>query len=149
MDMNDVTRFLAPDEPDYEAAVTVLGPAALPLLHELVNGPDVMMASKATYLAGLIGGGDATEVVQTAASHDQPIVRIAAASTVGMIEADVALELAEQLWDDDAPGIRAVIARAATTMPSATSRRRIRDLATADPDESISKLGTLIPDVTA
>jgi hypothetical protein len=54
--MRDARAQLDPEEPDYHQAAE-LGPAALPLLEQLVRGADPMLAAKAAYLASLIPPG--------------------------------------------------------------------------------------------
>lgn len=76
--MSEVRGRLEREDVDYTAAAT-LGEAALPHLAELAAGEDTTLATKAVYLAGVIGGPGAVEIITAAAESGDPIVRIAAA----------------------------------------------------------------------
>lgn len=62
-----------------------LGPAAMPFLMELVQGGDLGLASKATYLASLIKT-EQSKLQQKAETDPEPFVRELAASTVQEME---------------------------------------------------------------
>ena len=79
--MHQVLAQIDKDEPDYEKAAK-LGKGALPHLQQIVEADDAMLASKAAYLAGLIGGAGGIEVLDKAAEHRAPIVRVAAADAI-------------------------------------------------------------------
>lgn len=119
--MEDVRAALDPEEPDYEAAAR-LGEEAMPHLQELAGGPDPMLASKAVYLAGLIGGDDAGEIVLTAAHDDDAAVRVAAASSTRRLSADATEAVLIDLVADSDPGVRKMAHRAIPQRPSARLR---------------------------
>lgn len=75
--LEDVLGVLQAEEPNYSDAA-LLGADALPYLAHLVRGEDALIASKAAYLAGVIGGSEAIDVLLQAAQHRSPEVRIAA-----------------------------------------------------------------------
>lgn len=116
--LQDVRALLDVDEPDYVFA-SLLGPAALPHLHELVTTGEPMLASKAAYLAGLIEGGG--EVVATAAASEEPLVRIAAAGTAVNLSAQEAEPILASLVDDGELGVRVTAAKAVLAETSAVS----------------------------
>ncbi|OLR95397.1 hypothetical protein [Actinokineospora bangkokensis] len=66
---------------DYDDAAA-LGPQAVPHLSTLVAGADTVLAAKALYLAGVIGGPAAKALLDAAAGHPDPIVRIAASAAL-------------------------------------------------------------------
>lgn len=76
-----VLAVLNVEEPDY-ALVPALGEEAVPFLRQLVDGVDSLLASKAAYAAGLIGGMAAQDVLNRAAQHPSDIIRVAAAATL-------------------------------------------------------------------
>jgi HEAT repeat protein len=116
--MEDVRAALDPDEPDYQAAASMLGEGAVSHLSALVEGEDPMLASKAAYLAGLIGGDDATAVVVAAAHHDDATVRVAAASsTEHLTDEETEAVLVDLVGDSDA-GVRKLAHRALPDEPS-------------------------------
>ena len=61
--MKDVRAWLDADEVDYENAKK-LGSAAIPFLMELVQGGDLGLASKATYLASMIKSEQSAAVLE-------------------------------------------------------------------------------------
>lgn len=99
-----VLDFLRQEETDYPAAAK-LGEAALPSLMAIIQGSDVGLASKATYLAGLIGGGTQEQALTLAAQHQSPIVRVAAASAVKNLAPGAAERLLGPLLNDGDLGV--------------------------------------------
>lgn len=140
MTMEQVRAFLDPEEPDYATAGVTLGPDALPHLEELAGGDDPMMASKAVYLAGLIGGDDARPILTAAAEHSDPVVRVSAAASVQNLDDDAALELGRRLLDDDDIGVRKVAVNAASRIESADVRNALQERVRSDQDEYIRSL---------
>ena len=110
--MKDVRRILDPDEPNYRAAAE-LGPEAVDLLRELVDGDDPMLASKAAYAAGMLEGDLGAEVVRAAARSTDVTVRVAAAASARNLPAAVAAPILGDLIADEDPGIRKVARRSA------------------------------------
>lgn len=126
-----------PEEPDY-AAATTLGADAIPHLQSIVQGDDAMLASKAVYLAGLISDLGSREVVETAAHHANPAVRVAAAAAAGSLPADAASDLLVDLVTDSDPGVRKV---ARSSVPEGRSDALAQRLAEA-PGEAGEDEGT-------
>lgn len=134
--MSQVLAELDKDEPNYSAAAS-LGPDALPHLRQITEAADVMRASKATYLAGLIGGAQATSIVEQAIAHNDPIVRVAAAHAFGS-GLDAPAPLLERLLDDADVGVRKLAVRAARKTPGRkTLKGKISKMASDDPDPNI------------
>lgn len=119
--MEDVRAALDPEEPDYESAAR-LGEGAMPHLRDLARGDDPMLASKAIYLAGLIGGDDAGDIVLTAARDDDPTIRVAAASSTSRLSTDATEAVLIDLVADGDPGVRKFAHRAIPQAPSARLR---------------------------
>ena len=69
--LQDVVRQLNRDEPDYVRAAQ-LGPEALPHLRQLIEGDDLGLAAKATYLAGIMNADESTRLLEIAARHPRP-----------------------------------------------------------------------------
>jgi hypothetical protein len=95
-----VRSALDSEEPDYESAQT-LGFEALPFLAELANSADIMLASKAVYLAGLINGEQTSFILQAAARHKNSIMRTTAASVVGRLDVKISNQLLLELLNDN------------------------------------------------
>ena len=115
--MEQVRAVLDPEEPDYEKG-TELGAEALPHLRTLINGDDQMLASKATYLAGLIKSDDSADVVKEAAQSSNEAVRVAAAAAARNLPSTKASEVLEELVGDADPGVRKVAREAVPKRPS-------------------------------
>ena len=77
--MEQVRAVLDPEEPDYAQAAQ-LGSEALPQLMSLIRGTDLGLAMKAASLAGMIQGRESVNVLEQAAKHADPRIRIAAAA---------------------------------------------------------------------
>jgi HEAT repeat protein len=105
--MEQVRFALLPEEPDYKAAAQ-LGPEALPLLHELVQGSDPELATKAASLAGLIDDPGASDVLHAAASSEHASARVAAAHATRQLSPQLAAPVLARLVADDDAGVRKV-----------------------------------------
>jgi HEAT repeat protein len=104
--MQQVRAALDPDEPRYGEA-SRLGPESLPHLQDLVSGSaGTGLAAKAAYLASLVEGADAVQVVTDAAASTDPIVRAAAAGALQNLSAADQVSVARTLLDDDDSGVR-------------------------------------------
>lgn len=131
--MEDVRRAIDPEEPDYERAAASLGAEALPFLAELSRGEDVMTASKAVSLAGVIGGDEAMPIIEEAAEASPPEVRIFASRAAGRFGADAEDVLARLLTDGDS-GVRKYAVRAVADVPSRRLREVLESMRADDAD---------------
>jgi hypothetical protein len=132
--MSQVKAALAPEEPKYKEAAK-LGAGALPHLKKLVHGDDPLMASKATYLAGLIDAEGSGDIVAAAAQSDHVTVRVAAANTAAHVtNADSAVY--EALLADHDVGVR----KAAVNSVGKAARGDLKPLVQrmADSDTAVS-----------
>jgi hypothetical protein len=135
--MEQVLASLQPDEPNYNAAKG-LGPEALPHLRRLVEGRDPMLASKATYLAGLIGGQEGMATVMAAARSADVTVRAAAAGAVAhMPEAGPVLA---RLLEDAREDVRRIAVQSVRPDVGPDLRARLERIAEADPDSTVRGL---------
>lgn len=103
-----VKAALDPEEPAYTRAANELGEAALPHLSRLIAGDHPMLASKAAYLAGLIGTAGAADVLHRAARSTSARVRVAAAAAAAKLPADHASDVLVDLVDDNDAGVQKV-----------------------------------------
>lgn len=134
--MQQVLVQLDREEPDY-AEATRLGRGAVPHLALIVEADDPLRAAKAAYLATLIPGPEAFEVVRKAASHRDPQVRVSAA--YGLRNAAAAGpgagELVEKLLGDPDAGVRKLAVRTAGHLKRPELRKRVEAIANGDPAE--------------
>jgi HEAT repeat protein len=139
--LEQVRAALDPEEVNYRAAAQ-LGPEALPHLAVLARGPDMMLASKATYLASLIQGAQAEQIVEEAAAHPEPAVRVAAASGLKNLKSeDAASRIADRLIADRDLGVRKLTVQSVAALPMPQLKQRMRAAAERDPDQIIRDLG--------
>ena len=131
-----VQGLLAAEEPDYEQGAA-LGPDAVPFLGRLVAGGDPMMASKAAYLVGMIGGPRAMDVLQTAAHSDQAIVRLATAATARNLSHPAASQVVKLFVTDADPGVRRAALESVSGAVDRSLENTLTEMAGSDPDPSI------------
>lgn len=134
--MDEIRAWLDPDEIDYPAAAAALGQRAVPRLQELAGGTDNLLATKAIYLASLIGGDNAHRLVADAARQTDPVRRVAAASGLRNLTEDAALPLVGEFLADADPGVRKVALASAASFDSAEMRAQIRRAAEQDPESA-------------
>lgn len=138
--MTDVRRWLDADEPDYEGARRTLGADAAPHLRQLILGTDLALASKATYLASLTGGGEALPLLQAAHARGEPVLSVAAAAGIRNLSQQDGAQLFEQLHADPDPGVRKVALKSGMGLRSPQVAARYQALASGDPEPFIRAL---------
>jgi hypothetical protein len=138
--MKDVRRWLDPEEPDYEGARQALGSEAIPLLLLLIEGSDLGLASKATYLASLIPGPESVALLRAAQARNQPVLRVAAASAIRNLSQSDGEQLFELLHADPDPGVRKVTLNSGIGLTSPKVRAHYQAAAASDADPAIRAL---------
>ena len=131
-----VQAALDPDEPNYSEAAK-LGTAALPHLDKLVREASPMLASKATYLAALIGGETAADILRHAAVHPNSIVKAAVASGARLLPNSTASHLLLLLLNDSNLNVRRAAIKAYSSNHDDVVRLRIENMQRNDPDAGI------------
>lgn len=139
-----VRAALDPEEPAYNKAAAALGAEAIPHLARLITGDHPMLASKAAYLAGLIGTDEGVEVLHKAARSGDVRVRIAAAAAAGKLPADSASDVLINLIDDGDIGVQKVALNAVPNASSANLRMRIESLSAGKADTPIRSLSQAV-----
>jgi len=132
--MKDVRAWLDADEPDYAGAKQALGTAAVPFLLQLVQGGDLALASKATYLASMIQSAQSPAVVHAAAQSREAILRVAAASCIRNLPLVQAEKVLDSLKGDPDAGVRKVAVKSATRFTSARVAAKLELMAQSDPE---------------
>jgi hypothetical protein len=139
--IEQVRDALEPEEVNYRAAAQ-LGPEALPHLAELARGPDMMLASKAIYLASLIEGGQAEQILEEAAGNPEPVLRVAAATGLKNVKTENAAgRIADRLIADRDLGVRKLTVLSVAALPMPALRQRMRSAVERDPEQVIRELG--------
>ena len=137
--MQDVRAALDPDEVDYDKAKR-LGAPAVPFLMELVQGADLALASKATYLASLIKSDQSVAVLEAAAARDEPVLKVAAASGIRNLSITHANRVLDLLKSEPDVGVRKVAVQSAATFKSPTIVAKLRQIAQTDPEPFLRDL---------
>lgn len=109
-----VLAFLLQDELDYPGGAIKFGEAALPFLSELITSNDEMLATKATYLAGYIGGDSGAAAIEKAADAGFSTVRLAAAFGAKSLPDSLAKTVLSKSLDDHDPGVQKLALRSIT-----------------------------------
>jgi len=139
--MNDVLAYLEPDEPNYAQAAK-LGQDALPYLKEIIDKPEVILASKAAYLVSLIKSDKSISILEHAARNNEPIVRIAVASGIRNISERDANILLDEFIEDEDVGVRKVTLKSVAKFKSDLIASKVQKLQESDPEPSIRELAS-------
>jgi HEAT repeat protein len=134
--LQQVRQQLDRDEPDYNA-LAALGVEALPHLAVLVRDDDPGLAAKAAYLASLLQGDDAADVVQAAAESPHETVRVAAAAGLRNLDKGRALPTVDRLLDDKDVGVRKQALRAVAALGLSALEPKVRAMAARDPEKAL------------
>jgi hypothetical protein len=139
--LEQVLAILMPEEPDYPNAAS-LGADALPHLKNLATGSDLMLASKSVYLASLIQTEQSTEILQTAAQSENPIIRVAAAAGIRNLNQASANQISLMLLDDADIGVQKVVLKSLPTQIAPQLRSKLETLTQQERNPFIRQLST-------
>jgi HEAT repeat protein len=144
---DEVVETLQAEEPDYDAAARRFGADAGQILADLAVADDLELASKATYLAGLMDADTARKVLVPALRHPDPVVRVAAAGTLEN-QPELFGQMAAQLLADPDAGVRKSALRSLRTVgpPTTELKEQVQLLATADPVPALRELAREVSD---
>lgn len=149
MTIEEIRKWLDPEEVDYPQAAAQLGPEALPNLEELVRSSDSMLASKAVYLASLIHGERAVRILEHAIGRPEGAVRVAAAAGLKHLNEDEAGRLAERLLTDQDIGVRKTAIKSISAFSSPAIQQKLQRTIERDPEPSIREFATRLLDASA
>lgn len=137
--MEQVLASLRPDEPNYGGAKG-LGPEALVHLAKIAQGPDPMLASKAVYLAGVIGGREAARILAEAAGSRDVILRAAAAGALAHVRDATYAPVLVRLLEDDRADVRRIAIQSIRPEIAPAIRAELEKTAQSDTDPTIRDL---------
>jgi len=121
-------RFaLSNEETQYEAIAAQLDESDLPKIAALANGPDTALATKAVYLASLLRGDQAHNLVLQAARSPNELVRIASATALPNLPAGIRDRVAVELTEAPSPSIAKLVLQA-VDQPSPALQQRLQSL---------------------
>lgn len=134
----ELINFLRQDELDYPAGAAKFGPAALPLLQELMKTDDENLATKAAYLAGFIKDDSLRDILTEAAGNKFSTVRIAAAFGAKKLKPESASVVLKKVMDDNDTGVLKMAIKSVQDLKIADQFKvRLKKIATAHQDDSI------------
>lgn len=130
--VEDIRRLLASDDTDYDKAAE-FGEEALPSLEILSSDPEPYIAAKAVYLAGKIGGPDASRMIERSAASSNSYIRQSVASAVRLPGVSLDPSVTEGLLDDPEPDVRKIMLISLKESGLEQHRDKVADLAARDP----------------
>jgi hypothetical protein len=131
--LQQLMETLQAEEPDY-MELKKMEPNIVPHLLTIVREADPLTASKAAYLASLIHSNVSSEVLSTALNHDNPVVRIAAASGTRNLDVLSAKNLLFNALQDRDSGVRKMALKSIEARPIADLIPQVESLIKSDPD---------------
>jgi hypothetical protein len=142
--LEDVIRQLDREEPDYAQAAR-LGPEALPHLRQILRGDNLGLAAKAACLAGAVNADESADILETAARHYDPVVRVAAAASARNLTR-LPTSLAAILLDDPDPGVRKWVLKTLEAHDPRGVKSKVEKIMTDDPEVSLREQAKKIMD---
>jgi hypothetical protein len=130
--MEEVVNQLDREEPNYTQAAQ-LGSEALPHLITLIQGGNLGLAAKAASLAGTINAGQSADVLEMAARHPEPVVRVAAAASAKNLTS-IPTSLAMQLLNDSDSGVRKWTLKVLEVRHPAGVKTKVEEIMRSDPE---------------
>jgi hypothetical protein len=130
--MEQVINQLDREEPDYGQAAQ-LGSEALPHLITLIQGENLGLAAKAASLAGLINASQSADVLEIAAQHPEPVVRVAAAASAKNLTS-IPTSLTMELLNDSDAGVRKWTLKTLEVHHPPGIRTKVEEIMKSDPD---------------
>ena len=117
-----------------------LGKGALRHLKMIVQGDDLALATKATYLAGMISAEGSAAIIDLAARSRKRILRVAAAGAAGYLAPEEAEPLLSRLLNSADAGVRKCAIRSVETASTDKLRARLDRLGKDDKEVTIRKV---------
>lgn len=136
-----IRELLDAEEPDYRAAAAEVGAAGLPILADLVQDADALIAAAAASLVAALAADPAISdvtvpVLALAAGHADPGVR-AAAALGASLAGDAAVALVSNLLNDVDAGVRLIAFRGLSPPLAPAIAAAVKGLAAADAEPTV------------
>lgn len=126
--LEEVRDAVSGEEPNYPWLAKLLGTDALSALTELFRIADPLLASKTTYLASVIGGTGALPIMEMAAGHADPTVRVSVAAGARNLQEGHADSLLARLLGDHDSGVQVVALESVAELRATGLQKRVNDL---------------------
>jgi hypothetical protein len=138
---DDIRRELSKDDGiHYAGLARRLGPSAVEALVELLNDGGSRIAAGAVCLGALLKGGAGLPAVEKGSTHEDPVVRVAAAAVADRLPREAATPIVRRLLDDRDVGVRVHAVRSAVHLGSPELRELVEIIARDDPSEALQEL---------
>jgi hypothetical protein len=133
--MEQVINQLDREEPNYKQAAQ-LGAEAIPHLITLIEGDNLGLAAKAASLAGIINTEQSAIVLEIAAQHPDPVVRVAAAASAQNLT-NIPTSLSVKLLSDLDAGVRNWTLKSIGVSKPEGIKTQVEEIIKNDPDGGI------------
>lgn len=141
----DLLLALGNDEPQYQELLKKLDEKAVEVLAELAKGRDVMLATKAIYLAGLYNKPSGHAIVESAAKSTVLLKRLACASTLVNLADEKRDKIGEKLIGDSDVSVLKLAIRGLAKTKSKKIKTKLGKLAKESPSAYIRNLIAALP----
>jgi hypothetical protein len=142
----DLLLALGNEEPQYEELLRKLDEKAVATLSELAKGRDIMLATKAIYLAGLYNKPSGHAIVESAAKSTVLLKRIACASTLVNLTEEKRDKIGEKLIGDSDVNVLKLAIRGLAKTKSQKIKTKLGKLAKESPSGYIRNLIAALPE---
>ncbi len=142
----DLLLALSNEEPRYFEILPKLDEKAIAILSGLSKGNDLMLATKAIFLAGLSKTPSGADIVETASKSAVKLKRIASASALEHLTAEKREKIALKLIDDADISIQKLVIRATGNSKSAKLKEKFTKLTNESPSGYIRELIAALPE---
>ncbi|TDN37380.1 HEAT repeat domain-containing protein [Hymenobacter sp. UV11] len=137
----ELARLINLDEPDYPSIVRQLTPDDIPLLTQLSQDPNPGLATKAISCLGLMHSEAAMTGLQAAATHPDPVYRVAAAHALRNAPTSAtAVRLLGKLLDDQDVGVRKLALKSVDVGNITSLKEQVRQLNLREPNEALKNM---------
>jgi hypothetical protein len=137
--VEQLEQMLVEEETDF-AAIAWLGQEALPVLKDLLRSEDTQLVSKATYIASLISGEIAGEMLTMGANDRRPEVRAAAAAGIRNLNSARAAQLLEVIRQDSDMTVRLKAVKSTTQVAAPEVLSALQQIAEQDPSPTVRRI---------
>jgi hypothetical protein len=141
----DLLLALSNEEPRYFEILPKLDEKAIAILSGLSKGNDLMLATKAIFLAGLSKTPSGADIVETASKSAVKLKRIASASALEHLTAEKREKIALKLIDDADISIQKLVIKATGNSKSAKLKEKFTKLNRESPSGFIRELIAALP----
>jgi len=142
---NDLLLALGNEEPQYDEIFPKLDEKALEILAGLAKGRDIMLATKAIYLAGLYDKPSGHAIVESASKSTVALKRIASASALVHLSEAEREKIGEKLLGDEDISIQKLAIRAVSNSKSTRIKNKLKKLSKESPSQFIRQMIGALP----